>query len=136
MNKRKILTLILVLFANRNFANFKDIKEPRAELFYTGLVTTTTSVSCQDFEEYMGESIEKKKLSVKQTKLLYSKVMRNLSPQKIYKGRAIDVRTKVVFSNINKKTVTVCMDNFYIQVNDKTYNIDKNLRDYIKRLTK
>lgn len=133
MNRKKILTLILILFVNRNFAN---IKQPRAELLYTGLVTTTTSVSCQNFEEYMGESIEKKKLSVTATKLLYYKVLRNLSPQKIYKGKGIDVRTKIIFSNINKKTIIVCMDNFYIQVNDKRYNIDKNLRDYIRKLTK
>jgi hypothetical protein len=133
MNRTKILILILVLIATRSFAN---IEQPHAELLYTGLVTTTTSVSCQDFEGYMDESIEKKQLSVKVTLLLYNKVLRNLSPKKIYKGKDIDVRTKIIFSNINKKTIVVCMDNFYIQVNDRVYNIDKNLRDYIRRLTK
>lgn len=131
MNRQKFLTLILVLFVTRIFAN----KQPHAELLYTGLVTTTTSVSCQDFEEYMDESIVKKQLSVKVTKLLYHKVLRNLSPKKIYKGKDIDVRTKIIFSNINNKTIIVCMDNFYIQVNDKTYNIDKSLRDYMRILT-
>jgi hypothetical protein len=131
MDRKKIL--ILVLIATRSFAN---IKQPHAELLYTGLVTTTTSVSCQDFEKYMDESILKKQLSVRVTKLLYSKILQNISPKKIYKGKDIDVRTKIIFSNINKKTIVVCMDNFYIQVNDRTYNIDKNLRDYIRRLTK
>jgi hypothetical protein len=133
MNRKQVLIVILVLFATRNFAN---TKQPSAELLYVGLVTTTTSVSCQDFEKYMDESIEKKRLSVRITKLLYSKILRNLSPKKIYKGKDIDVRTKIIFSNINNKTIIVCMDNFYIQINDKTYNIDKDLRNYIRRLTK
>ena len=133
MNRKEILTLILVLFA---FSSFANINKPHAQILYAGMVTTSTSVSCNNFEDYLGESIEKKQFSIRVTKLLYYKVVQNLSPKKRYKGKDIDVRTKIIFSNINDKSFIVCLDNFYIQINEKTYVIDKNLRDYIRKLTK